>query len=72
MKTELRLTLDKANEDAQLALDEVRKEARLVLDKANKDARRALLALDRAREDLHLANKSPKKFKAEYDALKSH
>ena len=52
----------------ELALGEVRKEARLDPNKLNKDgpslfalfsAQAALLALDRAREDLRLANKSP-------------
>ena len=68
VKVELHLASDEANEDAELALDEVRKEACLDPNKTDKDglclftlfgAQPALvLALDRAREDLQLANKS--------------
>ena len=68
MKIELHLASDEANEDAELALDEVKKEACLDPNKTDKDglsffalfvAQPALvLALDRAREDLQVANKS--------------
>jgi len=60
--------LDKAKEDARLALEEAKKEAQLVLDKVNADAK---LALDKAEGDLRLANLSLKEYRAENNALKS-
>jgi len=66
-KEDARLALDEADKDAQVALYEAKKEARLARDKANKDAK---LALDKAKEDLRFANLSLEECRAENNALK--
>ena len=67
VKREAQLALDKANAEAQLALDNA-KEARHALDKANKDAQ---LTLEMVKDELRLANSSLEECRAENNILRS-